>query len=344
MTELSSIEFDCRVVTPMFLGGADPNEKPEIRAQSIKGLLRWHWRALQDPNMPLEDLKRKEGELFGVAADKVGKSRRSTVSILVTKQPEVRHLNIKDVDGRKLQGPQNLEGNRGYLLYFTYAGDNNKAYWDTNATFTIRFTASPEYVEDLKLYADLFCFMSIFGGFGSRNSRVMGGFEIRDLMVNSCGWEEDKLDWLVEDFVDKMIPKPTHLAPTSHENHLMSSILECDTGEKSLFKALDKIGFVLKQVRKQHKELRDAGLFGLPVKASRNFGSPKQRVNRQTSPLRIRMYQDDGRYYAIYQLHWLSDFSSDEYRSVFNTIIKTVNNTMSSEDRDNKVILFRRSL
>lgn len=345
MIELSSIEFDCRVVTPMFLGGAEPNEKPEIRAQSIKGLLRWHWRALQDPTWPIEKLKEVEGKLFGIAADKAGESIKSPVSILVTKQPEVSHFNIKDVEGKKLQGPQNLEGNRGYLLYFTHAGiTNDKAYWDTNTTFSVRFTASPDYVEDLKTYADLFNFMSVFGGLGSRNSRVMGGFVIGEVSKNTCGWDEAKLDWVVEDFAKEMIPRPEQPAPVSYESHRMSSIVEFDTSETKLNKALDVVGYILKQVRKQNKEVRDQGLFGLPVKVTKNYVGTKQRVNRQASPLRIRMYKDGDVYIAVIQLHWLIDFSIEEYRNVFNSLVRTVKATLERDDDESDIILYNRAL
>ena len=42
---MESQEFEVEIVTPLFLGGADPN-KAELRAPSIKGALRFWWRAL----------------------------------------------------------------------------------------------------------------------------------------------------------------------------------------------------------------------------------------------------------------------------------------------------------
>ncbi|HPU57120.1 MAG TPA: type III-B CRISPR module RAMP protein Cmr1, partial [Verrucomicrobiota bacterium] len=35
-----------RIVTPMFLGGANPESQAELRISSIKGALRFWWRAL----------------------------------------------------------------------------------------------------------------------------------------------------------------------------------------------------------------------------------------------------------------------------------------------------------
>ncbi|MFZ1105749.1 MAG: type III-B CRISPR module RAMP protein Cmr1 [Hyphomicrobiaceae bacterium] len=39
------IEAEFEIVTPMFLGGADPKGSAELRAASIKGALRFWWRA-----------------------------------------------------------------------------------------------------------------------------------------------------------------------------------------------------------------------------------------------------------------------------------------------------------
>ncbi|KUJ95953.1 MAG: CRISPR-associated protein TM1795 family protein [Desulfonauticus sp. 38_4375] len=56
-------EYNIEVVTPMFLGGAEIN-KAELRVPSIKGMLRFWWRAtcgIED----IEELYEKESELFG---------------------------------------------------------------------------------------------------------------------------------------------------------------------------------------------------------------------------------------------------------------------------------------
>jgi len=55
--------FDCEVITPMFLSGADP-KNVELRATSIKGALRFWWRALYGEN-DIANMRKKEAELFG---------------------------------------------------------------------------------------------------------------------------------------------------------------------------------------------------------------------------------------------------------------------------------------
>ncbi|MFW6271863.1 MAG: type III-B CRISPR module RAMP protein Cmr1 [Desulfosalsimonas sp.] len=66
-------EFEVEVVTPLFLGGADP-KKAELRAPSVKGALRFWWRALF-PHLPLNQLKDEESKIFGDVGDRYGKSK-----------------------------------------------------------------------------------------------------------------------------------------------------------------------------------------------------------------------------------------------------------------------------
>lgn len=48
MSRLVTLQATYRLVTPMFLGGADQNNCAELRAPSIKGALRFWYRTI-DP-------------------------------------------------------------------------------------------------------------------------------------------------------------------------------------------------------------------------------------------------------------------------------------------------------
>src|SRR5580658_8082367 len=63
-----------QVVTPMFLGGAEAHGLPELRATSVKGLIRFWWRAVkwmdiwlahQNDEDALKALRQQEDGLFG---------------------------------------------------------------------------------------------------------------------------------------------------------------------------------------------------------------------------------------------------------------------------------------
>ena len=77
MAELPSMTLECETVTPLFLGGADPRGAPELRAPSLRGALRYWFRALlAEPD--LFRLRQREAEVFG------NQERASPLSIRVS--------------------------------------------------------------------------------------------------------------------------------------------------------------------------------------------------------------------------------------------------------------------
>lgn len=65
---MKNLEATFQIVTPMFLGGAD-HQATTIRPSSIKGALRFWWRALNWSKHPnLQELHKEEARLFGAAA------------------------------------------------------------------------------------------------------------------------------------------------------------------------------------------------------------------------------------------------------------------------------------
>ena len=95
---MKTITFHCETITPMFLAGAD-GKTPELRPPSIKGALRFWWRAMnghlvekkKDKNgkeyWDYTELKKQEAEIFG------GTDRRSNFLITV-KEKELELLKV----------------------------------------------------------------------------------------------------------------------------------------------------------------------------------------------------------------------------------------------------------
>ena len=69
--DIEKREYECEVVTPLFLGGADP-QKAELRVPPIKAAMRFWWRALNPQR--IENVKDSEEKLFGDAGEKYGRS------------------------------------------------------------------------------------------------------------------------------------------------------------------------------------------------------------------------------------------------------------------------------
>ncbi len=66
---METLTVKLKVVTPLFLGGAEPDKKAELRAPSIKGALRYWYRAI-DP-----DYQRHEARIFGGTGKEEGQAR-----------------------------------------------------------------------------------------------------------------------------------------------------------------------------------------------------------------------------------------------------------------------------
>lgn len=67
---INKITFEIETITPMFLAGADQS-KAELRAASIKGLLRFWWRALQAES-DIGKLHKRESQIFGSSDENTG--------------------------------------------------------------------------------------------------------------------------------------------------------------------------------------------------------------------------------------------------------------------------------
>jgi len=70
---MESVTFNCTTITPMFLAGAD-GRTPELRAPSIKGMMRFWWRAIV-ANADRAAMQVNEGELWGGSDESKGRSK-----------------------------------------------------------------------------------------------------------------------------------------------------------------------------------------------------------------------------------------------------------------------------
>ena len=80
---LNKITATFEATTPLFLGGVDPASSVELRAPSIKGAVRFWWRALAWGRLggDLGKLRREEQEVFGAAGDDRGALGQSSFSL-----------------------------------------------------------------------------------------------------------------------------------------------------------------------------------------------------------------------------------------------------------------------
>lgn len=153
---LSSITFKCEIITPMFLAGAD-GRTPELRAASIKGALRFWWRALHG-NLTLEKLLEKENEIFGGTRKGEGRSN------IIVRTKKVEALQVEEYSPIPHHDNEALYENNFFLPAFMDGG---------------KFEVQIFFIEankELILY--LMLIFSFLGGLGKRSRRGFGSFLI----------------------------------------------------------------------------------------------------------------------------------------------------------------------
>jgi len=189
---MKTIEATYRIVTPMFIGGADGKPADGIRPPSFKGALRFWWRALnwgrffqqenENEANALKALHKEEGRLFGSSASvENGKmSGGQGVFLLRINQPE------SCVEDNVWPPIKPLAGS-GYLgmgLWESGSKDKN----NFQAHRTSFFSAKPFKAEilfksgisetDIHQLRQALIALGLFGGLGSRSRRGFGSVAI----------------------------------------------------------------------------------------------------------------------------------------------------------------------
>lgn len=166
-----TITFHCTLIQPLFLAGAE-KQIPEIRPPSIKGALRWWWRAM-NTNLTLPELKAAESALFGST------SNRSPLGIR-TSHPVIESLTFETRTAQELiqlKKDSRADNIVKYLLFSQTMGENkwNRAF-PTGKIFTVSFYAQDAQV--LIRSIATFWLLAHFGGFGKRARRGGGNFKV----------------------------------------------------------------------------------------------------------------------------------------------------------------------
>ncbi|MGB0524169.1 MAG: type III-B CRISPR module RAMP protein Cmr1 [Flammeovirgaceae bacterium] len=180
-----------KILTPLFLGGANPSI-PEIRPPSIKGALRF-WYRLYHPTTDMAQLAKEENALFGGVGESASKSRL----ILRIPHQELKPSNhplpketvryTKYVNGRERSFPINL---LEYLCYGTYEYQKGKgnvftrSYIKENESFTLHYSIRKATETDQEVITKAFDCLIAFGGLGSRSRNGFGSLSCKELATD----------------------------------------------------------------------------------------------------------------------------------------------------------------
>lgn len=167
-------EFKCETITPMFCYGADNTKKatPEIRPASIKGAMRFWWRAL-NPHLNLDEMRSEETKLFGGAGD--SNAIKTTFCIKV-------HQNeTKIIEYQPLPHHDNSDFCND-CEKDTRGGECKKSYRKKAITGEFGVDILSKHKSD-ELDA-LFKISNFLGGIGQRSRRGFGSFAIKNEMLS----------------------------------------------------------------------------------------------------------------------------------------------------------------
>jgi CRISPR-associated protein Cmr1 len=172
----------------MFLNGAD-GITPELRAPSIKGALRFWWRALHG-HLPLADLKKVEGEIFGDT------KQRSKVIIREPQEIDSGYTHLRYDGGSKAfmlphkPAPQNRNDRdlRSIAKCFL-VGSKFQIQLSLTKDVRLHLTDGSEYVFTFTNLSNLFKTICVLGGFGKRNRRAFGSVKITKTKINNEDWQ-----------------------------------------------------------------------------------------------------------------------------------------------------------
>ena len=287
---MRTITFECETVTPMFLAGAD-GRTPELRPPSIKGAMRFWWRAMNG-HLPLEKLKEREAKIFGGSGDNEGKSK-----VIIRVKPHKLHTSNDKLPFHPVAVTTSQKSFRinilEYLAYGTYEykkGQDNifvRKYISSNQKFFV-IISLPDDLE--KGLTNMFKILSTFGGLGSRSRNGFGSFRIRS--INDA--ENDFYFNLKRNNYSSELPK---YSAFSQGMHLWMT--------KKLEKwddALAELGIAYREARgkienKHHYEKRQ--YIGAPIIVGK---SQKSKLDRHAKPYFMSVHREDGNYtgYILY--------------------------------------------
>lgn len=153
--------IQCKTTAPLFMAGPK-KEKPEIRAASIKGVMRYIWRAAQNA-VDMQALHVREGVLFGNAD-----GDHTCVS----------PWKLQIFDSNKVK-----RGDESLLPYRTGTGRNGKYPTPSirpASEFSVRIIGSDNPEEHLSIVR-LFILTCMLAGFGRRSRKGMGTISIEKI-------------------------------------------------------------------------------------------------------------------------------------------------------------------
>jgi len=351
---MKQITFECETITPMFLAGAD-GKTPELRAPSIKGALRFWWRAMNS-DLTYDQLLKEEEKLFG------GTQTQNLKSPILLKisQPQ-----FDEVHARTYKNYHGL----AYLYYSMIHFGGGRSAVPPKTKFDVVLKAKGE--KTIKKSIACFWLLTFFGGVGSRARRGCGNIQMQnaidpDNLLDNLSFSffpkegEELNDFLKDNYLKVKELLKVNLNSKDQNNYsnlFDAKLCISDSGKNDWTDALNEIGNIFKNFRldKNNRAILkwyESAAFGLPVKhkaftvnsvfSARNDDP----IKRRSSPVIIRIVKFNNEYYWMV-LHLSGEFLPKNQnnediktnRQNRRTAIRTIDNFMNSLNNSRQIVL-----
>ncbi len=295
---MNPIIFKLETVTPMFLAGED-GKTFELRPPTIKGLIRYWWRAQYwGKQLELIDksvIEKKEGQLFGTAAKN---GYKSPFSIRLIFKNQLRSI---DEPFPKQNIPVTSRGRTfrinilEYLAYGTYEYHKGKGnifarqYLDPRQKFNVHLMFGEECgIETIKEVVKSFYCMSLFGGIGAKSRNGFGSFSVTNPQDNftKFGLSYPIKDMRYVDEITKNNERPNYSAFSNK-----AIIFELKNRYDTWHECLANIGIIYRNARsnlERKHQYEKRQFIGAPIVAFKTY---KSLLDRRSKPYFMKVHK-----------------------------------------------------
>ena len=305
--KMKRIEAKFQVVTPCFLGGANHEKEAELRLPSIKGALRFWWRAWnyariakKKNNDIIASLREKEGKLFGTSDPGKDQGQSSLIMRLNAESQSLPEIGKNEI----LRDETDKKVGKG-AIYLGYGVMNIKGKLERPCLtkrkdsfhpfeFTLQIGAKEQkHLEDVLPALKL---LGLLGGLGSKSRKGYGSLNLMELKVNSVdAWQKpaSENDY-AKHLADLLKPalgygkEPEISAFSSKPNsRICLTRFKRETG----MEVINSYGQEMQDYRRGKK---DKAVFGLPLK-----GVKLRNHERRASPLFFHVHKIGNEYVGV---------------------------------------------
>lgn len=181
---ITTVEVKYRVVTPIFCGGSNPKETAELRLPSLKGVLRYWWRALawSEFGGDVNRVHSEEAKLFGGSSKDTGQSRAVMRLVGSTAGKQIDAGALLQVPGRN----QAVGHGVRYLGFGAVAasGKLDRPCLAAPFDFTVHIRLRNAAEEQLDMLRRALIVMGLVGGMGAKSRKGFGSLNLVSLKVD----------------------------------------------------------------------------------------------------------------------------------------------------------------